>query len=421
MTRFEDSPNVRAVGFDAGVIAMCSLAYLLDGVVFTIMGPLAPAIARTLALSNSALGPIFSANLVGQCAGLLIFPLVAKRVGHRIVVVGTLAGFGLFQAASGFSEGALQLLVLRTITGFFVGGSLPSCMAMVVGAAPLHRRGLAVTILFTAYAIGSTAAGLLAGLFLTHGGWRTAMIAVGGLCLLSALATWRWLRAPIPAREIDPAPSRGMVGDAASLVAQPYLIGTLALWTLFIAMLTLTYCLTSWLPIMLVQLGRAPSFAALAVSIFSLGGIIAALGVGLLIDRFGATRVLVTFLIAATGLLFAIGQMLASASAPLLLSLLIICGFFALGAYGGVNVVLASFYPPATRALGIGVTKSVGRVGTVAAPILIGIGLGAGMDAQTVMSLFAVPAAVAAAALIVISAANRDTKSARAETEAERS
>jgi hypothetical protein len=60
-------------------------------------------------------------------------------------------------------------------------------------------------------------------------------------------------------------------------------------------------------------------------------------------------------------------------------------------------------------------------VGTVAAPILIGIGLGAGMDAQTVMSLFAVPAAVAAAALIVISAANRDTKSARAETEAERS
>jgi AAHS family 4-hydroxybenzoate transporter-like MFS transporter len=336
-------------------------------------------------------------------------------------VVGTLAGFGLFQAASGFSEGALQLLVLRTITGFFVGGSLPSCMAMVVGAAPPHRRGLAVTILFTAYAIGSTAAGLLAGLFLAHGGWRTAMIAVGGLCLLSALATWRWLRAPIPARAIDPAPSRGMVGDAASLVAQPYLIGTLALWTLFIAMLILTYCLTSWLPIMLVQLGRAPSFAALAVSIFSLGGIIAALGVGLLIDRFGATRVLVTFLIAATGLLFAIGQMLASASAPMLLSLLIICGFFALGAYGGVNVVLASFYPPATRALGIGVTKSVGRVGTVAAPILIGIGLGAGMDAQTVMSLFAVPAAVAAAALIVISATNRDTKSARAETEAERS
>ena len=419
MTRYEESPSAHAVRFDAVVIGMCSLAYLLDGIVFTIMGPLAPEIARTLALSNAALGPIFSANLVGQCAGLLVFPLVANRVGHRIVVIGTLAGFGLFQAASGLAESALQLLVLRTITGFFVGGSLPSCMAMVAGAAPPYRRGLAVTILFTAYAIGSTAAGLLSGVFLAHGGWRAAMIVVGGLCLLSALVTWIWLRDPVSPGAVGPAPSRGVLGDAASLVAQPYLIGTLALWTLFIAMLTLSYCLTSWLPIMLVQLGRAPSFAALALSIFSLGGIIAALGVGLLIDRFGATRVLVSFLLAATALLFAIGQVLASASATLLLTLLIVCGFFALGAYGGVNVVLAGFYPPATRALGIGVTKSVGRVGTVAAPILVGIALSAGMNVETVMSLFAIPAAVAAAALIVIHAANRGTIGADARTKKE--
>lgn len=421
MTRFEDNPAARGVRFDAPVIVLCSLAYLLDGLVFAIMGPLAPAIARTLGLSNAALGPIFSASLLGQCAGLIVFPLIANRVGHRSVIIVTLAGFGLFQAASGLAGSALHLLLLRTITGFFVGGALPSCLAMVAGAAPPQRRGLAVTILFTAYAIGSTAAGLLSGLFLAHGGWRAAMLTAGGLCLLSALVTWWWLREPIPARAFDSAPPRGVVGDAVSLVAPPYLVGTLALWTLFIAMLTLSYCLTSWLPIMLVQLGREPSFAALAVSIFSLGGIIAALGVGLLIDRFGATRVLVSFLLVATALLFAIGQVLASAPAPLLLTLLIVCGFFALGAYGGVNVVLAGFYPPATRALGIGVTKSVGRVGTVAAPILIGIALSAGMAAETVMSLFAIPAAVAAAALIVIAAANRGTNGAyaRAETEAQ--
>jgi MFS family permease len=411
MTALGDDPRARApASFDALVIGICSLAYLLDGLVFSIMGPLAPDIARTLALSNTALGPIFSANLAGQCVGLILFPLIANRVGHRIIVIGTLAGFGLFQGISGLANGAQQLLLLRMLTGFFLGGSLPSCLAMVAGAAPTHRRGLAVTVLFTAYAIGSTAAGLLSGIFLDHGGWRAAMIVVGGLCLLSALAAWFWLREPMVAREANAAPSRGVAGDALSLLEQPYLIGTLALWVLFIAMLTLSYCLNSWLPIMLVQLGRDQSFAAMAVSIFSLGGIIAALGVGLLIDRFGATRVLVLFLLAATGLLFAIGQVLASASAPLLFTLLIICGFFALGAYGGVNVVLAGFYPPATRALGIGVTKSVGRVGTVVAPILVGIALSAGVREETVMSLFAIPAVVAAAALIVISAANRGRK-----------
>jgi MFS family permease len=411
MTASENITPTRgaARSFDPVIIGICSLAYLLDGVVFSIMGPLAPAIARTLSLTNAALGPIFSANLAGQCVGLILFPLIANRTGHRLVVIGTLAGFGLFQAISGLAETANQLLLLRLLTGFFLGGSLPSCLAMVTGAAPPHRRGLAVTVLFTGYAIGSTAAGLLSGLFLDHGGWRAAMAAVGGLCIVSAAISWRWLHEAVPTEPQSTAPPRGMVGDALSLLAKPYLTGTLALWALFIAMLTLSYCLNSWLPIMLVQLGRDSSFAALAISTFSLGGIIAALGVGLLIDRFGATRVLVTFLLVATILLFVIGQVLATASSALLLVLLIVCGFFSLGAYGGVNVVLAGFYPPATRALGIGVTKSVGRVGTVVAPVLVGIALSGGMREETVMSLFAIPAALAAAALLVIAVANRDS------------
>lgn len=406
---------------DMAIVAVCSLSYLLDGVVFSIMGPLAPDVARTLALGNRALGPIFSANLIGQCFGLVLFPLAANRMGHRPIVIGTLAGFGLFQGLSGLAQSASQMLLLRLLTGFFLGGSLPSCLAMVTGAAPAHRRGLAVTILFTGYAIGSTVAGLLSGLFEHHGGWRAAMIAVGGLCLASAAISWRWLREPALHAEVAAAPSHGFIADLLSLVARRYVVGTLALWLLFIAMLTLNYCLMSWLPTMLVQLGRSAAFAGLAISIFSFGGIVAALLVGLLIDRFGATRVLVSFLAMATLLLLVIGAVLATASPAMLLGLLVACGFFALGAYGGVNVVLAGFYPAATRALGIGITKSVGRIGTVLAPILVGIALAAGMRAEAVMAWFALPAAIAAIALLVIAAANRDRIGyARAKTEAER-
>ena len=409
MTALNDEPRKRALSpaFDVAVIGICSLAYLLDGIVFSIMGPLAPDIAASLTLSNAQLGPIFSASLAGQCFGLILFPLIANRTGHRIVVIGTLAGSGLFQGLCAMANTADQLLLLRLVTGFFLGGSLPSCLAMVTAAAPPHRRGLAITVLFTGYALGSTAAGLLSGIFLHLGGWRTAMVAVGGLCVLSAAASWHWLRDLPIEQDSKPGAPRGMIGDVLSLLARPYLIGTLSLWTLFIAMLTLSYCLNSWLPIMLVQLGHEPSFAALAISIFSFGGIIAALGVGLLIDRFGATRVLVLFLGVAAVLLFVIGRVLGTASPAMLLGLLIVCGFFALGAYGGVNVVLASFYPGPTRALGIGVTKSVGRIGTVIAPVLVGIALSSGMAEQTVMSLFALPAALAATALLVIAASNR--------------
>lgn len=393
---------------DMTVIGICTFAYLLDGIVFTIMGPVAPDVAQALSLSNAQLGPIFSANLIGQCLGLVLFPLIGHRAGHRPIVIGTLIGFGLFQAVSGLAANAGQLFWLRLVTGFFLGGSLPSCLAMTTAAAPFHRRGLAITILFTGYAIGSTAAGLVPALFISLGGWRVAMAAVGLACLAFAVVVWATLREPRAEQATSLQPPESAMRGVVTLVRPPYLLGTIALWILFISMLTLSYCLNSWLPIMLVQVGREPGLAAMSVSIFSFGGIVAALIVGLLIDRFGAKPVLGSFLVLASVLLLVIGQVLASASTSVLLGLLVVCGFFALGAYGGVNVVLAGFYPPPQRALGIGVAKSIGRVGTVLAPIMIGLALTAGLAETRVMSLFALPAGLAAVALLLIAAPKHD-------------
>jgi MFS family permease len=154
---------------------------------------------------------------------------------------------------------------------------------------------------------------------------------------------------------------------------------------------------------MLVEAGFDESFAALSITIFGVGGAIAALGVGLLVDRFGAMPVLIGFLGAAATTLLAAGQVMSPASRGLLTVLLGAAGFFSLGAYGGVNVVLAAFYPDALRATGIGWAKSIGRLGTVIAPILIGLALSAGVPGTSVMSLFAIPAVLAALALAAIS------------------
>ena len=115
-------------------------------------------------------------------------------------------------------------------------------------------------------------------------------------------------------------------------------------------------------------------------------------------------RTLISFLAISAILLFAVGQVLASVSAEILMILLAACGFFVLGAYGGINVVLASFYPAPLRAAGIGWSKSVGRFGTLITPVLIGIGLSAGIAGTSIMSLFAVPALLAALSLVLIAA-----------------
>jgi cyanate permease len=252
--------------------------------------------------------------------------------------------------------------------------------------------------LFTGYGLGATVAGIVAAVFAGMGGWRAAMVAVGAVCGVVAIVAWMWLRVPDEVVR-DDADGSGHKPSMWAIFSPQLLVGTLLLWLLFIAMLTISYCLNSWLPTLLVDVGRDRSFAALSVSIFSLGGIIAALGVGVLIDRFGASRTLISFVVIATVLLFVTGQVLESASGPVLMVLLAGCGFFVLGAYGGVNVVLAGFYPQYVRAAGIGWSKSIGRIGTVVAPLLIGLALSLGVDETTIMSLFAVPGLLAVVSL----------------------
>jgi MFS transporter, AAHS family, 4-hydroxybenzoate transporter len=382
------------------LIGICSLVYFLDGLIHSILGPLAPQMAGSLHLTNAELGPIFSANLVGQCIGLVVLPMFVRSLGQKRIVLLSLIGFGLAQSGSALADGATSLIAWRLATGVFLGGCLPSCLAIVTEIAPAQRRGLATMILFAGYGLGATVAGLVAAAFAHIGGWRAAMVGVGGVCMVAALVAALWLRVPVRSATAPGGDSN--VPSALALLSPRYAAGTLALWLLFVSMLTISYCLNSWLPILLVEVGRDQEFAALSVSVFSLGGIVAALGVGVLIDRFGANRTLLTFVALAAVLLLLVGQVLASASPTLLMLLLAACGFFTLGAYGGVNVVLASFYPDALRALGIGWSKSVGRGGTVIAPVLIGFGLSAGMAETTVMSLFAVPAIVAALSLIAI-------------------
>jgi MFS family permease len=384
-----------------GTIAVCTAIYLLDGLIHTILGPLAPYIARSLDLSKAELGPIFSSNLIGQCIGLVVFPAIAGRLGHRSTVALAVLGFALGQGASALADSGTSLFAIRLVTGIFLGGCLPSCLAIVAGQAHPARRGVFILVLFTGYGLGAAIAGAVAAGFAGFGGWRVAMMAVGAVSLIAVGGAWIWLRDPPPAGEaVEQSAGEPVV---VQILRPAYLFGTLMLWLLFVLMLTISYCLNSWLPIMLVEAGFDESFAALSITIFGFGGAIAALGVGLLIDRFGAMPVLIGFLGAAAATLLAAGQFMTPASTGTLTVLLGAAGFFSLGAYGGINVVLAGFYPDPLRATGIGWAKSVGRLGTVIAPILIGLALAAGMPGTSVMSLFAIPAILAVLALAAIS------------------
>ena len=123
------------------LIGICALIYLLDGLIHSILGPLAPDMARSLSLGNADLGPIFSANLLGQCIGLVLLPALAGRIGHRLTVTLCVVGFGLGQCASALAESGTSLFAMRLVTGVFLGAK---------HAAPVMKRQRRGVILVTA-------------------------------------------------------------------------------------------------------------------------------------------------------------------------------------------------------------------------------------------------------------------------------
>ena len=112
-------------------------------------------------------------------------------------------------------------------------------------------------MLFTGYGLGATVAGLVAAGFAEAGGWRAAMVAVGAVCVVTAIVAWMWLRVPAARRRArDRRGDRAAKPSASACLSPRYLVGTLMLWLLFISMLTISYCLNSWLPTLLVEVGR---------------------------------------------------------------------------------------------------------------------------------------------------------------------
>ena len=381
------------------IVALCAVVYFLDGLLPAMLGPLAPSIARSLDLGPDDLGPVFSATIIGQSIGLVAMPVVARFVGHKRVIVLAVLGFGSMQAATYFVQSLEVLIAIRILEGFFIGGGYPSCMVLVAAIVPKQHRGISIMALFVGLGLGSSMAGVISRWFVAEELWRLAFAITGLVAVCMALIVWRFLNADTSDAPDDPDAKPHRFID---IGWPPLLWGTLLLWLLYICSFTIFYCMTYWLPSLLVGMGRSQEISAYAAAAFNFGGLIALPIVGLLIDRLGVMRVLsIAYLVAAV-LLFMDGRYVEQLGDTSLLALLTVSGFFMLGGYAGINVVVVSYYPAELRGFGAGWAKSAGRIGTIMTPILVGVALANGVAERDVLSTFALPSAMAVLALFAI-------------------
>jgi MFS transporter, AAHS family, 4-hydroxybenzoate transporter len=161
------------------------------------------------------------------------------------------------------------------------------------------------------------------------------------------------------------------------LFSEGYALQTVLLWIVYFCSLMNLFLFVYWLPEVLHLVGLTPAQAVFATTPYPMGGVCAALYLGVLIDRFGPERALALHYAIGGGFIALIA--LVALPYAVLLAVIFFAGLTIIGSQTGLNGTCGKLYPARMRTSGLGWAIGVGRVGSVVAPMLGGYLLSIGL------------------------------------------
>lgn len=413
------------------VIAIGFLIMFIEGVDIQIIGFAAPAIIRELGIIPQHFGIVFSAGLLGATIGAALLGPLGDRIGRKPLIFVNVIFFGLGTLATPLAQSIEQFVAIRFLASLGLGGVIPNLLALVAEYAPKRARGTIVAGVATGQLAGGMAGGFFSGWMIGVYGWAPIFTIAGVLSLL--LAPLVLIGLPESLRFLSQKERNAarvtaelgklrsdMAGAHASLtfppgakqppvtalLARDIRTTTLLLWLAIAANLFMTAFVIYWLPTLLERMGMPLSDAILAVSLMNGAGILGGFAVARALDRWPPLNVLILVYVLAALAVGSIGTVAPNTVGVTII--VVLAGFFGLGAYAGINVLAATLYPTALRSAGIGWAIALGKVGSIFGPMAATAGLASGMPLPSVFLISASGGLVAAAALLGLRRARRE-------------
>ena len=231
----------------------------------------------------------------GVMAGALLAPVIGRvgdRIGPRKVVIygGPAYAAGLVLLAYGPTSPVTFTLCLAIASslGF---AAIPIIYAQLVAGWFARRRGLALSLLFTATSIGIGVWSLYVSTLLPRVGWRHTYALVG-----LAAGTIILLAGVLLVRDPPAAATRAQAAAPGLTVAEA--VRSRLFWILMVTFLLLTGILsgcTVTLPVILRHMDVDPLVAASVIPVVGVGMLFGRLSAGVLLDRWFAPYVTAAF------------------------------------------------------------------------------------------------------------------------------
>jgi DHA1 family multidrug resistance protein-like MFS transporter len=356
-----------AVMWVSQVVAEVAFSFALPFIPLYIQGELGVSDAAEAGLWAGAMAGAFSVTM-----GLMgpVWGAIADRFGRKLMVQRALFGAGCAIGAMSLAQTPEHLLVLRVIQGSLTG-VVVATTTIVSLMVPRRHLGSSLGLMHAALFAGGAVGPIFGGVFADTFGYRATFGATAAVFFTAgALVT---LFVPEPSRERTSAPSEtttrapAVPGPAGRLL-RPELIAVVVLSA---AIRFANFAPQPVLPLFVQQMGvdagRLATTVGTVVAATGVAGMLSAVTMGRLADRYGRTATLLVCLLLAA----ALSPLHAAATTVWHLLVLRTAMGFALGGMSpAVQAVMTELTPPERRGAAFGLLTLASAVGSGAGPVL---------------------------------------------------
>lgn len=291
-------------------------------------------------------------SLFFRPVGAAIFGLAADRYGRRKPLMAAIAFYSVMEVLSGLAPNYTVFFILRMLFGIGMGGVWGVGASLALESASLKWRGILSGLLQEGYALGNLLAAGAFYLIFPHWGWRM-MFFVGGAPALVTLAFLTRVKEPEAwhrSRTTDWGQYRRSIFQYRKMFLYIVVLMTM--------MSFISHGTQDLYPTFLQrQLHYSPKVASTATAVSMVGAMFGGLAFGLLSDRLGRRRTMIT---AVLGALVLIPLWLFAPTFSLVLTGAFLMQFMVQGAWGVIPAHINELSPDSLRGFFPGFAYQIG-------------------------------------------------------------